>query len=125
MLAFDRGGVVTVVTRLPLGLEAKGGWGDTTISLPEGRWRNVLTDGGFEKLNRRSVLQSPTAAGRSACRVAGEGGLMRGRFDVWAPLPQRVRLEVGDEVVEMTRGADDWWIAGGPGARTARSTTAT
>ena len=36
VLAFDRGGVVTVVTRLPVGLEPKGGWGDTTIELPEG-----------------------------------------------------------------------------------------
>ena len=33
----------------------------------------------------------------------------RGSFDVWAPLPQRVRLSVGDEVVEMRRGDDDWW----------------
>ena len=33
VLAFDRGGVVTVVTRLPVGLAAQGGWGDTTISV--------------------------------------------------------------------------------------------
>ncbi|HET7351215.1 MAG TPA: malto-oligosyltrehalose trehalohydrolase [Marmoricola sp.] len=33
----------------------------------------------------------------------------RGPFDVWAPLPQRVRLSIGDRVVEMTRGDDDWW----------------
>ncbi len=50
VLAFDRGGVITVVTRLPVGLAAKGGWGDTTISLPEGRWTNVLTGRGFETL---------------------------------------------------------------------------
>ena len=43
-LAFDRGGVVAVVTRLPLGLERGGGWGDTRLELPEGRWRDVLTD---------------------------------------------------------------------------------
>ena len=30
VLAFDRGGAVTVATRLPLGLVARGGWGDTT-----------------------------------------------------------------------------------------------
>ena len=35
--------------------------------------------------------------------------MTRGRFDVWAPLPGQVRLVVGDEVVEMERGADDWW----------------
>ena len=29
VLAFDRGGAVTVVTRLPVGLAARGGWGDT------------------------------------------------------------------------------------------------
>ena len=39
---------------------------------------------------------------------------MRGRFDVWAPLPQRVRLSVADEIVEMTRGEDDWWTPVGP-----------
>ena len=39
---------------------------------------------------------------------------MRGRFDVWAPLPQRVRLSVADEIVEMTRGEDDWWTPAGP-----------
>ena len=39
---------------------------------------------------------------------------MRGRFDVWAPLPQRVRLAVGDEVVEMSGGDDGWWAPTGP-----------
>ena len=39
---------------------------------------------------------------------------MRGRFDVWAPRPSRVRLAVGDDVVEMTRGDDDWWSPAGP-----------
>jgi maltooligosyltrehalose trehalohydrolase len=38
---------------------------------------------------------------------------MRGRFDVWAPLPSRVRLSVGEDVVEMTRGDDDWWSPAG------------
>ncbi len=32
-LAFDRGGAITVATRLPVGLERAGGWGDTTIDL--------------------------------------------------------------------------------------------
>jgi (1->4)-alpha-D-glucan 1-alpha-D-glucosylmutase len=36
-LAFDRGGAVTVVTRLPLGLARHGGWDDTTLELPESR----------------------------------------------------------------------------------------
>jgi len=33
----------------------------------------------------------------------------RGRFDVWAPLPSRVRLSVGEDVVGMTRDEDGWW----------------
>ena len=44
VLAFDRGGAVTVVTRLPFGLESSGGWAETVLALPAGRWRDVLTD---------------------------------------------------------------------------------
>ncbi|MBZ5740960.1 malto-oligosyltrehalose synthase [Nocardioides mangrovi] len=43
VLAFDRGGAITVATRLPVGLGAAGGWGDTALDLPPGRWHDVLT----------------------------------------------------------------------------------
>ncbi len=33
LVAFDRGGAITVATRLPVGLERRGGWGDTSIDL--------------------------------------------------------------------------------------------
>jgi (1->4)-alpha-D-glucan 1-alpha-D-glucosylmutase len=33
-VAFDRGGAITVATRLPLGLHRRGGWDDTTLTLP-------------------------------------------------------------------------------------------
>jgi (1->4)-alpha-D-glucan 1-alpha-D-glucosylmutase len=43
-VAFLRGEhAVTVVTRLPAGLRRRGGWGDTTLPLPELHWRDVLT----------------------------------------------------------------------------------
>ncbi len=42
VLAFDRGGAVTVVTRLPVGLDERGGWADTVLSL-DGTWRDALT----------------------------------------------------------------------------------
>lgn len=43
-LAFLRGGAaLTVVTRLSRRLEQAGGWRDTTLSLPPGRWHNRLT----------------------------------------------------------------------------------
>jgi (1->4)-alpha-D-glucan 1-alpha-D-glucosylmutase len=46
VLAFDRGGAVTVVTRLPLGLAELGGWGETVVALPGGARRvaDVLGD---------------------------------------------------------------------------------
>jgi (1->4)-alpha-D-glucan 1-alpha-D-glucosylmutase len=37
-LAFDRGGAVSVVTRLPIGLQAAGSWGETFLELPPGIW---------------------------------------------------------------------------------------
>ena len=46
VVAFARGDdVVTVATRLPVGLAASGGWQDTRLELPAGSgWRDVLTD---------------------------------------------------------------------------------
>jgi (1->4)-alpha-D-glucan 1-alpha-D-glucosylmutase len=42
LVAFDRGAVVAVATRLPVALAATG-WGDTALHLPNGPWRNLLT----------------------------------------------------------------------------------
>ncbi|MEW2512318.1 malto-oligosyltrehalose synthase [Streptomyces sp. NPDC046870] len=45
-LAFARSGsVVTAVTRLSLRLSEAGGWRDTRLPLPPGRWADVLTPG--------------------------------------------------------------------------------
>ncbi|WP_083606310.1 malto-oligosyltrehalose synthase [Geodermatophilus obscurus] len=46
LVAFDRGGVVPVATRLPVGLSLAG-WGDTALRLPTGAWRDLLTGGRF------------------------------------------------------------------------------
>jgi (1->4)-alpha-D-glucan 1-alpha-D-glucosylmutase len=44
LVGFIRGGeVATLVTRAPTRLEASGGWGDATVMLPEGLWRDELT----------------------------------------------------------------------------------
>ena len=49
-IAFDRGGAVTIGTRLPVGLEAVGGWRDTLVVLPHRPVIDVITgvqyDGG-------------------------------------------------------------------------------
>jgi (1->4)-alpha-D-glucan 1-alpha-D-glucosylmutase len=42
VVAFDRGGVVAVATRLPVSLAAEG-WADTALQLPNGAWRDLLT----------------------------------------------------------------------------------
>jgi (1->4)-alpha-D-glucan 1-alpha-D-glucosylmutase len=44
VLAFCRGGhAITVATRLPGGLRRAGGWQDTALAVPPGRWQDVLT----------------------------------------------------------------------------------
>jgi (1->4)-alpha-D-glucan 1-alpha-D-glucosylmutase len=43
LIAFDRGGAITVATRLPVGLEQAGSWGDTTLTLPSGHYTDALT----------------------------------------------------------------------------------
>ena len=47
LVAFDRGGAITLATRLPVGLSAAGGWGDTTLLLPPGRYRDTFTGSVF------------------------------------------------------------------------------
>ena len=47
-MAFDRGGAVTVGTRLPVGLAARGGWGDTIVVLPGHPFVDELSGREFE-----------------------------------------------------------------------------
>ena len=43
-VAFARGdAAVTIATRLPVALHRLGGWGDSTVVLPDGNWQDVLT----------------------------------------------------------------------------------
>ena len=43
LFAFDRGGALTLATRLPVGLDRAGGWQGTTVELPTGEWVDELT----------------------------------------------------------------------------------
>ena len=47
-IAFDRGGALTVATRLPTGLAGRGGWGDTVLLRHSGPTTDVLTGRSFE-----------------------------------------------------------------------------
>ena len=71
---------ITVVTRLALALERLGGWGEHTVVLPAGTWRDVLTgrdvSGGSVRL--ADLLQAlPVAllvpAGDGVPEAAGHG----------------------------------------------------
>ena len=51
-LAFARGAVgdpaaIAVTTRLPVSLERNGGWGDHSLTLPDGQWRDAFTGRSF------------------------------------------------------------------------------
>ncbi|MEO5875719.1 MAG: alpha-amylase family glycosyl hydrolase [Streptosporangiaceae bacterium] len=48
VLAFERGGAITVATRLPYGLADKGGWAGTVLSPGRGPWQDVLTGRTFD-----------------------------------------------------------------------------
>ncbi|WP_104160443.1 malto-oligosyltrehalose synthase [Arthrobacter sp. ZGTC212] len=52
LFAFDRGGAITAVTRLPLGMERDGGWRDTAVVLDAGTYRDVLTGRMLESSGR-------------------------------------------------------------------------
>ena len=58
VLAFDRGGAITVVTRLPVGLTERGGWGTTALELPAGTWRDVITGAVSESSPDHGLLVS-------------------------------------------------------------------
>ena len=47
-VAFDRGGAVAIATRLPLGLERRGGWGDTRVMVREVRYVDAITGTPFD-----------------------------------------------------------------------------
>ncbi|WP_447944094.1 malto-oligosyltrehalose synthase [Microbacterium aurum] len=47
-IGFDRGGAIAVATRLPVGLAAAGGWRDTAVLVPAGRWRDAFTGAEFD-----------------------------------------------------------------------------
>ena len=43
LVAYDRGGAITLATRLPLGLARDGGWGTTSVELGDGTYTDAFT----------------------------------------------------------------------------------
>jgi malto-oligosyltrehalose synthase/malto-oligosyltrehalose trehalohydrolase len=112
VVAFDRGGAVTVATRLPIGLAAAGGWGDTTLGLPAGDWVDVVSGrevpGGDVRLGEL-LADLPVALLARLDRPAEPSDRLRDRFSVWGPRPGSVTLLVDGRRVPMERESDDWW----------------
>ncbi len=73
LVAFDRGGAITLATRLPVGLAAGGGWADTVVQLPGAGWTDLLTGRSIPELGaaRGSVSAPSGATGSIGVRVAG------------------------------------------------------
>ena len=70
LLAFDRGGAITLATRLPVGLQRLGGWGDETVALPRRHLsrrvhRRTLRGGGRPRATLRSLPGGAPARGDS------------------------------------------------------------
>ncbi len=61
VLAYDRGGVVVLTTRLPVGLRSVGGWADTTLTLPPGVYTDALTGARHEISGAATVSDLLTA----------------------------------------------------------------
>ena len=57
LIAFDRGGAITLATRLPIGLATLGGWGDTRIDL-DGVWHDQLTGRDVENMLVADLLDT-------------------------------------------------------------------
>ncbi len=117
VVAFDRGGAVTVATRLPLGLAARGGFGGTTLPLPPGAWAEALTGRTVDLDEDGRVRLTDILTDYPVALLVRDDRRRdaRGRFDVWAPLPQSLSLSVADRVVPMRRTGDSgWWTVDGP-----------
>lgn len=114
VLAFSRGGAIAVVTRLPHGLATRGGFGETRLPLPGGEWIDALTDRPFAGSVRLADLLSDQPVALLVRPLPRQLRHGRGRFDVWAPIPQTVRLSVGERVLPMTPTGDGWWRLEGP-----------
>lgn len=115
VLAFDRGGAITVATRLPVGLAARGGWGSTSLALPPGgSWIDLLTGRRLRLDEQGRVDVGDLLAHYPVALLVPDRREGRGRFDVWAPEAESVALAVGDRVVPMEQGDGGWWSPVGP-----------
>jgi (1->4)-alpha-D-glucan 1-alpha-D-glucosylmutase len=102
VVAFCRSGqVITVATRLPARLRRSGGWRDTAIAVPAGRWRDVLT--GAEYLVTRSQPDEATVPGADNAVIAGTRLMLS---DLMRQLPVALLISAEADGGSCQSGAD-------------------
>ena len=105
LVAFLRGDdVLTAVSRHTV-LLSETGWGDTTLALPPGQWTDRISGARF---SGRILAANCSRSSRWRCWSAP---MWLRQFAVWAPIPERVRVDVDGTLHEMTRSDDGWWRA--------------
>ena len=100
VVAFCRGGqAITVATRLPARLRRSGGWRDTALAVPTGRWRDVLTGTEYVVTGSQpaegTTLRAASPAGANTV-VAGTR-LMLGDLMRRLPVALLVRAEAEED----------------------------
>jgi len=73
-IAFSRGGLITLATRLPVALEQGGGWAGTVVDLPEGRWVDQLTSRAYDGGDPAGVSVGALLADYPVALLARSGG---------------------------------------------------
>ena len=113
LIAFDRGGVITLATRLPLGLAAKGGWGDTDVAARavggSTARRTLASD--------RIVLGRPpraTSRSRCSCGRRDDRGALRPLGPAARAGPALGRRRGRRDDPHRLRPWDGWWTPAGP-----------
>ncbi len=107
LVGFLRGDDVAVLaTRAPQRLEAMGGWGETTVRLPDGLWRDELT---ADAHRRRRVRRGRPPGGLPGRPPPTGAHDMTREMSVWAPHAGAVDLLLGDARLPMSRADDGWW----------------
>ena len=102
VVAFCRGGqAITVATRLPAGLRRSGGWRDTALAVPAGRWRDVLTDTDYLVTSSQSA--EGTTAG-AASTVIASTRLMLSDLTRRLPVALLIRAEAEEDAGQAGAG---------------------
>ena len=87
--------------------------GDTGLELPTGTWQNELTG---EAVHGPFARMAELLAHFPVALLTRRRKELMHTFQVWAPIPRKVELQLGSQKLPMTAGAGGWWEAEAPSA---------